>query len=340
MNKKGFISIFVLFTYLLVIMISLYTLHLATLQMSMAAGSQKKIQSMYLSEDKINKVFYNKDYYMEYIEPILLKDFRTSSVLSLAERTLTIEGLEEGDSDKVVINFEEKFGRKYFTLETSSTYKKIKTNAAANGTLVNNLFEMGQAILSTSTLEGENLDNFISIMEDTSEMIKAVDKFNPTMVAVNIEDGGDFQINNIADSIKDYKEFISIDSSGMSKITDFRESKALFIIRNKDKIPTSITFQPLENSVKVIKMKALIYIEGDIIINGDLDFSGIIIVNNGSIIVNTINKPTIKGMVFLSDGSEIDLDNINIQYNKEMVYLMGSYIPSFLDPKIEVIKKY
>ena len=109
-------------------------------------------------------------------------------------------------------------------------------------------------------------------------------------------------------------------------------------IKASDDYRPTIEIRDDNNNNNKVHIKGNIYCEGDLIISSPFELDGNLIINKGSLIVNSEFKPIVKGKVIYSGSGIFDPDHISFETNKRLVYLYGSYLPGFLDMNIDVIK--
>lgn len=115
----------------------------------------------------------------------------------------------------------------------------------------------------------------------------------------------------------------------------YRKSGTIIEYRNKDKKGLFEIGNPKsETSLK--SYTGIIYVEGDLIIHQDLTVYGIVIVNNGKILLDNGVKFTIMGKLIVDENTS--RENFKYVYSLSTVINYGPYLPEFLDLKPKKIK--
>ena len=123
-------------------------------------------------------------------------------------------------------------------------------------------------------------------------------------------------------------------------IERFSSKEVIIIIKSSGEQISNFSIGEITNLDEKIDISGIIYVEGNIIISSNFNFNGIIIVNNGEIIVESNKKPRIRGMVIMDNLLNYNLftEKVDIVYDRYSIYKYGTYLPGFIDLKINVIK--
>lgn len=324
-DKKGSITVFALLIMSIIMISATYLIYITKLQSLITVSSANKIQSYYLAESKINKVFYEDKYYLNSIYPVI-KGKLQNSVIASYKVILDPIDLEKDDNESTVKVSFTKYNSKSkrnIVLETKSIYKGIETSIKAYGPLVDDIYESDMPILDKNNCPRiddiiDYIGNNISVDESsTGPDYKVVQTFDNDRIVITNE------------KVKLFRNDIEIDGGKL-------KAKNIFIVKNKLNKP--ITFQIGDNDNEgKMKFEALLYIDGDLYINSNMDFKGIIIVN-GNIYINPHihNDSGISGII-LTNGT-ID-DNSFVSYERAYIYRYGVYIPRFIQPRLETYIK-
>lgn len=330
MKRDGFISVLTLMILCIISMFCISILYTSQIQTLLAFGSQKGTQAKIFGEDKINRLIYNENYRKKYIYPHLVKVCKNNYIQDKYIVLLDDEGFKESNKNRVEISFKNKNNRKYINIESSGRYNDIRNTTVFVGTIIKNIFESEQAYIQKSKLtenEAGELDDLLNLIK------KDIREYNKDLVLDFTKVFTDSRILTI--NLLNNKEIIM----------DFNNTKLntkhiLVVLENKFlKDNQVIIGSDLLPNDDLIKLSGILYIEGDLIINQAFSFTGIIIIDDGDIIVNTDIDPHIEGIVIHKDGGQNIAEIIPV-YNQEKIYYYGVHLPGFMDPKKEIIKKY
>src|SRR5699024_9487860 len=90
-----------------------------------------------------------------------------------------------------------------------------------------------------------------------------------------------------------------------------------------------------------IRLNGFIYTEGDIKINKNLDFCGIIILNGGEIILSSDVNFNLEGLILSRDYPFTSLgleSEVYVNYNKLHIRKNGIYLPSFIELEMKLLQ--
>lgn len=329
MKKKGFITIFVLFIMIISIMIVLYIIHLVHHQTLIEEAYQDKIQAELLAESKMLRLFYDEDYFHNLLVPKIHYYFKNQS----AGNALTFElifdaNMDEGDLNKVVNGrFFNMNDRKYVGLEAKTNYKGFTSNVIANGTIVNNLFEMNKNPLVSFDLDLDTCNKLELLYKNLYDNIH-INDLPDGIKGIHTYDHKILKLRKVDSKVK---EVIKIRNE-VESIETFNKDIFLFI-KNKINTPVELI---IDNN---IDLSGIIFLEGNLVINSKFTFKGIIILKgvDSNIIVNTTEKPVLHGIVF-TEGDTSFSDYVDLRYDSGFICKYGMYLPGFLEPKLEVVK--
>lgn len=342
-NRKGSITIIGLYIFIIMTASTTMMLYFATLQSSISKNQLVKVQSRYNNENDLNKLIYYDENRDKYIKDKIFRRYRSGF---------------EPDDDKYVIDFEkddelkktiEKASfrirniedREIIFFDISSKYNNLAFNTVAYGSCIREIFELNKPFLSEESLSELEKVMFLEFMEQMEQENWDYDcNVNTNSRKINIDKNSDLKLlsKNIRDDLFSKKRSIQNVGLGNEKIVDFTYESIIVHLKRDNIENRSLTVGNLEDK-GLIKMNGVLYIEGDLIINQDFEFLGLIIINNGNIIINSEKKPIINGML-LYKGDTIDIDSITLVYDQKNIYKSASFLPGFLDIDIDVIKKY
>lgn len=328
MKNNGSILIFVLLTFTFITMGALLAVFMASEQIEIANNSMIKIQSQYLAEAKINKVFYDERYYQEQVLPSIMN--HTASIPP--KYTLDSSDIFFEDDNWVNGRFYDFEGKRYIELSTISEFQGSRTRMKAYGTVFNEIFYDNNPALSYSTINGEHLDKFNCFMDEISYDKINLDNMPSNLTAMEVYNYERVRMEKTA--VNRYriitKEFME-------------EEEVLLTTRaNTDRIFMIVANPQSEERAKLyidqdVYFRGVLYVEGDLVINSDFRFLGLVIVK-GDIIFNKDleSKPRIEGII-LYDG-ELDLNDWDLKYDRSNINVFGISLPNFIEAKLEVYK--
>lgn len=329
MKRKGFISISAILIAGIVLVNSLFIFNIFNLQEHISISSGYKLQSYLLIQDKINRLIYDEENFNIYLKPKIIKNCR--GTIS-SQNIYFKDDYELGENiTRTVIKFQEKEGRKYFILNLDTKYRGISRFSEVYGPIVNIIFEIGEPYIFERDLDKKYSEEYCRLMDVIEEDIFDYD-CNMTGSMKRINTNGIINIDNEFIRRKD-REY------GHNKILSDYAGKKILLNIDKKKIDGISRLEiGTEGNKELIKLTGIIYVNGDIVIEQDFDFKGIIILNNGNIIVNSPKTPRVHGMIL--HRGDVNIDDIDIIGEQKLIYEYGSCLPGFINPKIEVIKKY
>lgn len=328
MNRNGSIMIFVLLTFMLIATGGLLAIYMSSEQIDIANNSITKIQSQYLAESKINKVFYDEKYYQDQLLPSIMNHRENE----YPNYTLETSDIFLPDNNSVNGRYYNLNGKRYLELSTQSDFQGTKSKIKAYGTVFNDLFYDNNPALSYNNINEEHLDRFTIFMNEISNEIN-LETLPTNMKGMNFYDYQNVIMKN--DGVSNYNIFTKYFYDDEVEVKYKR-------LNNTDRIFMVVKNPPSRQRAKLyiddyVVFRGILYVEGDLIINSDFWFIGILIVN-GNIIIkeNLATKPRIEG-VLLYD-KYLDLKDWNLKYVIDYVNRFGIYLPNFIEPKLQVYK--
>lgn len=337
MKRSGSIIILTLITALIIFISASYMIYLTGLQSSILHSSSNKIQSLYLAESKINEVFYNDEYFNNQIIPGAIKYLKAPSSSSNSKFKIPIETNCLGLMDEeqfVSIEFSKPVG-KPFTLEifAKSNYKGVENKIMAYGPLLNPLFDNTGMTLYSYASDFKTLALLETFIKQVEEDI-SIKEIPSTMVGITTFDHDIITAGYKNSSLNTIKLFRN---GNMTQESDI-EKDMILVVKNKINTPITLNIGDQEET-NLIKLKGIIYLEGDLIISSKFQFTGILILNGGTIVVIGDKKPLFKGIILTKAYPDF-LEWIEMTSAYDEVCKYGAYLPGFLEPRLEVVKKY
>lgn len=331
--------------YIFLLMISSATmlLYFSSLQSALSKNQITKVQAGYSNEKDLNNLIYDDENRDKHIKDEILKRYRTVAT-SIHKYPLDIK-----DDDKLKGTIEDASfeiknidNREVIYLSIASKYEGIVSNILASGTFINDIFESNKAFLNDDTSfveDKEMLLDFISKMEEENwnydpKIISKAKKINTNNnLAIEFIEENKFNLLSQKKLIKNFGE--------TNEIHDGFYSDSMIIHLKREGLENkkiTVGIKGDEDNGGLITMAGVLYLEGDLIVNEDFDFEGIVMINGGDIVISEGKRLAIRGML-LSKDSEIDISSIDLECNQKNIYKSASFLPGFLDIDIDVIKK-
>lgn len=333
MKRKGSIFIVVLITMSVVMVSVFHLLYLTKLQGLIAGSSKNKIQSYLLAETKVNRVLYD-EYYKETKLNVAIFDYIKNPISAIHKRAkidINPEDLEKNDTIKSVnCTFYDLENRKYMQINTGSDYLGVISNVKAYGPIVEEIFELGIPLLSNEL----DFQTWVKVLAYYDKLNDNIDLDN---IPAKIKTLKTFDHNKITLSKKNntYNE-LTITRNNTS-ISESIKNEIFLIMRNNIYTPIELSMEEGVSN-RALTLSGFIYVEGDIRISTEFIFNGILVLKDGDIIIDTPIKPIFKGLI-ITDNQANFKDDIDMYYESTYIYRYGVYLPGFINPKIEVLKK-
>lgn len=355
MKRKGFISVLALLIMSFVFVNCVFIFYLVTLQSHIVINSHKSIQTRLISEENVNRLFYDKNNLEDLIIPEIYKIIRTKkppysnigsngvldgnkisiptgSNLSGHIKSANIR-LQGSEKNLIINNITENFDETTnMVINIEIENEGISNFLEVRGTCINKIFEIKDPYICESRIIEYNLvDVFNNLMILIEEEIFDYDpKATSSFMRVNLEGDGFINEDSIIEILDDIQRSYGHKSKNI----------LLCIKASDDKRPeVEVKFNnDVSNKNTRILIRGNIYCEGDLIISSPFELDGNLIINNGNLIVKSNSKPIISGKVIYSESGSFNPENISFKTEKRSIYLYGSYLPGFLDINIDVIK--
>lgn len=355
MKREGFISVLALLIMSFILVSCVFIFYLVTLQSQIVSNSHKNIQTRIISDENINRLFYDKSNLEDLIIPEIYKILRTkkppynnigtngildsnkisipsNSKLSGHIKSANIR-LQGSDKNLTMSNISQNFDElTNMIINIEVENEGISNFVEVKGTCINSIFEiMDPFICESKTIEYNLVNKFNNLILLFEEEIFEYDpKGTSSYMRVNLE--GDGFINE--DSIIEILDNIQRSYGHKSKNT-------LLCIKASDvkrpEVEVKFSNDSINKNTRIL-IRGNIYCEGDLIINSPFELDGNLIINQGNLIVKSDTKPIIKGKVIYSGSESFNPESVSFETEKRSVYLYGSYLPGFLDINIDVIK--
>lgn len=337
MNRSGSIIILALIITLIIFISVSYLVYLTSLQTSILHSSSNKIQSLYLAESKINEVFYSDECFKNQIIPGAIQYLRAPSNLKYSKITIPIDMsflVEDDEEQFVSVEYSKPKGKPFVVeLFAKSNYKGVENKIMAYGPLLNPLFDNIDATLYSYDSDFKTVVKLESFLDGVQKDI-CIKDIPSTMVGINTFDHDNITVGYKNSTTNVIRTFRNGNKTQESEIKD----DIMLVVKNKLNTPITLNIGDSQQT-NLIKLRGLIYLEGDIIIRSKFQFTGIIILNDGNIIVDTDARPLFKGIILTNAYTNLQ-DRIDMVTAYDEVCKYGTYLPGFLQPRIEVVKKY
>ncbi len=325
-----------------------YMIYLVRIQTNIVSNSQKSVQARITEDGDIHRILYDKSTFDDILLTEIYKLIR-NKVPPYISKDSNRDGIPDGYNIKIdtlasikSVNLrleasKELMNKKYKSDENfaddTNMILRFKSDFEGRGNLVevrakliNRLFEIEEAYIDEQYVLNENLSvDFYSLMDLCEDEIFDFDPKGPSMVVKM----------NLDKNAKIDERYIVDDCGNIIMTYNHLNSYVLLNIKSKDDKPL---VELRNKNVEKLTMRGNIYCEGDLIISTPFELQGNLILNNGSLIVDSDSKPIFKGKIFHRGNGFIDRDEIELVSEKRHIYRYGSFLPGFLDIRIDVIK--
>lgn len=316
-----------------------FLMYMGNLQYAMSRFSTKNIKANYISEDMINRVLYDGGKFNNYFNEIILMESRGYGH-STNKSKLEKDIIEQENFDLCKLEIDKNTKRMNLNLE--SEVNDIKSLSKVYIDLVNPIFTPDTPIVDVKNLELEKKLDFEKYLDSLEGIFDHDPRLNSELSGIHIRRQNIYNRAEISLNPSGTRKILfDLEDNIPRKITDFRNEVLLLNIKNRDKNKREKPELILGEKTRLeeIKIKGCFYLEGDLIINQNLDFQGIMIINKGSIFIEEGVRPKIRGMIIYRGEEDLDMTSIEPIYDQQAVYTYGSYLPGYIEPKIALIKK-
>lgn len=329
MKKNGFISIIVLQLVTIISMFVLALIYNNINTLSLANSLNNKIQANIISESNINRLLHKDKYIMKYIYPYVQIECRDGFKKDLYEVKLEEDEFKYIKRDRIYVSFEDREDRKYVNIQAEIIYEGISKTIVSTNSAINKIFELGSPYINSNNLEdieGKKFNFFLNEVQDKiGSYIKDLpEKFTSILVEdklleINYYNSKEVSIN-LENQILNNRHLILFNSKN-----------------DRDRVNLVIG-DHLEKD-KEITLSGVLFVEGDLIINQDLNFNGIIVIKDGDLLVEEDVSFNQEGII-IHKGDIEDLGKLNLTYKKDYINFYGIELPGFFLLQPEVIKRY
>lgn len=335
MNRGGSITILVLYIVIIIFISATSLLQTSSLQLPLVKYTYDGIQAKYISEDVFNNIIYNKEIFYDLFEEEILKDCR-NSFLNNDSGKFRLNNYEDLNKyfREGIYNFHDVAGKRTLEISMQINYEGNKHRITSHISVLNPLLEMKAGLVTPELLDDNHKDNFYRAIDDLHN--KSFDYNSDTTNSIyvhNLENDARISSSGKSGSMDLYK----VKNKGSEWLRSFKREALVLNMINSEEENLDLIIGEMGDD-RLIDANGSIYIEGNLIINQKFNFNGIIVVNGGSILVNSPEPATFNGLVLYNSQEELEVDKLIFNYNKQNIGRYGSYIPIFIDPEITMFK--
>lgn len=333
MKKDGFISVLGLLIIGTILICCMNLIYFSSLQTPMTSNTLENIQSRYLVEEKLYRLIYERDLFDSYLRYDILTGCR--GILPKDGRWMLRINNEARLNENFISGYYSQPDRENLDrikLQINCQIGKMKRTMEAELSVINYFLNIEDGIIKVNDLLEEELPIFYKMMEDLHERSFEYDA-KPTdsyFIHKIIQDA------SLKNEGKD-KTLTTNEGPYTNNIRKYYDQVLILYLISPDGEKVNLTIEGINNDSS-LETKAVLYLEGDLIVNQNLKLDGIIIINGGRVIINNNASVQVNGMIIYNGEEELDESNIQINYNKRNILRFGSHLPIFLDPRISFIK--
>ena len=306
-----------------------FLLHISSMQYLIANAGKNNIQSYYLGEGKIYKILYSNKYYNREILPRIKSNLQEktldiSKVFNMDREDLTDEDIYK----EVEVSFIEEENRKIMKIRTGFKFGDIRKIMESKIYIIKDIYELNEAILYDVFFSDTKRQKYIEYMEVLENEI-SINSIDDDIMGIESKD-----YESIIISEEDHRKYIDFYRNMVDnpiKREYINKNRFFLIIRDSGKL--------IVEGEENIKLNGIIYTEGDVKINKNLDFYGIIVLNGGEITLSPDANFSLEGIIlsrdypFKSLGYEVD-----VNYNKLHIRKNGIYLPNFIELEMKLLQ--
>lgn len=338
--RKGYISVISLIIMSVLMIMALYLGYITVLEYFILDSTSNNTQAFYYSEGKIHMSLLEEKYYSNQLYPMLEDHFRSLPFPTFPKDIIIDnEDLGQGDDiNKVKVIITAKDGRKMLKLTSVSNHKGVKSEVISSISLFNELVENGKPILEPNSVLDLNKNDYDLLLNMITKDI-SISNCNVPSEIYGMEstmysgiqlskEGSDFVISASRDNMQD------------PYIEKFAKKEVFLVAKKYNDSSINFYIGDTNNQNIEIGLSGILFIEGNLIITSKFKFNGIIVVVNGNIIIDTLERPNIKGIIILDRLVDYKAfsEKADIVYDRFSIYKYGTLVPGFLEPKIILMK--
>lgn len=317
-----------LIVFSLVFMMTFYCLYMITYQNHLASALEQRIADRLTAENELYKILYSSG------EGGLIFNLKDAiyKALSNQGKKWTVTPEELGSESGIIGDISYNQGQLKVDLHYPVNLGDDMPSIEIVGELYNPIFLEGDPIVTPDSLDSEELQLLDLVYENLPGIVEEENLLIPNVVV--LEQGNiDAFIKRTGYGV--YKTEILVD--GFSKYYSFSQPQ-ITIFQMSKKNSDDIVELRLDLNNYASGIKAIFYVEGDVIIESDFKLNGILIIEGGSLTIKEGATFYLNGKL-ISDGP-INNDNIVDVIANPNVAQVGIHLPGFYKPVIQYIKVY
>lgn len=332
-DKDGYIYISVLIILLISLLLISEFMEIIVNRRILVNSKFNQLKAFNSSESKILQVI-EKDYYRDNNIVPYIQERLKSRVYGKSNFNIKDSDLLNGDENRLVeLEFEADLNKKvtpnHFFIKVKSKVNDSNNRLIGDITIANNIFTMEEALIvnSKGLNISKDLQKFFMDFNNENLIFEADNKF----LSIKDRDADMFEI------FKDEnKDLILLKDS--QKYVYLEEKYIRLFAMNENK--TNIYIEKYEDIEGLISLSGIIYVEGNLIIKNNFDFKGIIIVKNGRIILEDGIGFNNRGLIISNNKHVLDdYMNVELEYDRETIFIMAPYLPGYINLKIKNIRE-
>lgn len=326
MKRDGMMIILVLIVSTVCLSTAIIACETIVIQNKLQENRVTNIQANLLLDSKMKEIIYNEDI----VKPIVVDKIENidCSLTEFEDVEINIEGLENTrgqisfgkcSNNRIIYKFDI-FGNKGY----------IQEFIQAKGHIFNPIIDYcNNGLVSLDGMSLDNANKLSELLQNFPDKIN-IEKLPPNYYLVS---------SILSNNINIFPTIV-----GNSKVEYIRESTNIV---NSFKGWDIVLFKEFDgfnrdvvkiNSPSRGLLKGIIYIEeGDLIISGDINIIGVVILNNGRLIAEDGSDIKISGKLILNNYQTIP-DSIEIEYHEKSFMQMAKYLPGFISLSIDSIR--
>ena len=341
MKREGFISIIALIIMSVLLVMVLYLGYTSQLEYLILSSSTSEAQGYYQSEGKIYLSLYDEKYYKDQLYLNIIDYFRNEGFPKRPKLVIIDDlDLESGDIKKNLnLKYFEKKDRIRMDIIAESTNRGIVTELTCSGTLVNEIFESNYSVLTHDLVDEKHKDELGRILLQINEEMSVKNCYKPgSLFGEDLDQYSEIVLKKRDND--NYELNCKRETMTSPHVRGFPGKEAIIVAKKPRDGELDFYIGEADKTSEEMVLSGIVYVNGNLIISNKFVLNGILIVENGEIIINTDERPKISGLVIFNNVENYGdfIEKTDIILVKRTVYRYGTYVPGFLDPKMSVIK--
>lgn len=326
MKRDGMMIILVLIVSAVCVSTAILACETIVIQSKLQSNRATNIQANLLLESKISEILYNDNTFKSIIEDRVKN--MDNPFKELEEVEVNIDGLE---NTKGQISFDKcRDNRTIYKFSISGDKGYVQDSIQAKGHIFNPVIDhCNNGLVSLDGMSLENADKLSKLIENISSEID-IDNLPSNYYIVN---------SNLSNEINIYPKIV-----GNSKVEYIREGANIVNSFKGWEIMLFKEFDGFKRDIVRIDspsrglFKGIIYIEeGDLIVSGDINIIGIVIIENGILIAENNSDIKVSGKLILNNYQSLP-QSIQVEYHEKLFMQMARFLPGFISPSIDSIR--